>query len=193
MRIGPPSVLQLDEYPVNIPCRIAKTLALRAKLTISDETGDMMTLHRTLLIALMGLAPLAALAQGTTDVAAEVAVDPLAPRSAEGLTLEEFRWIARPIIIFADTPADPRVAEQLSLLAERPAALLERDVVIIVDTDPAARSDIRMALRPRGFNIVVVTKDGAVGLRRPAMRDVRELIRAIDNFALRQEELSESR
>lgn len=149
-----------------------------------------MTLHRILLIALMGLAPLAALAQGATDAAAEADLDPLAPRSAEGLTLDEFLWVARPLIIFADTPADPRVAEQLELLAERPAALLERDVVIIVDTDPDARSDIRMALRPRGFSIVVLAKDGTVGLRRPALRDVREIVRAIDNFQLRQEELS---
>jgi hypothetical protein len=61
--------------------------------------------------------------------------------------------------------------------------------VILFDTDPAARSDIRMQLRPRGFMVVVLDKDGSVGLRRPAPRDVRELIRAIDNFQLRQEEL----
>lgn len=149
----------------------------------------MMTLHRLILIALLALTPAGAMAQDTTDPATE-AVDPLAPQSPDGLTLEDFRWIARPIIIFADTPADPRVAEQLALLAERPAALLERDVVIIVDTDPGARSAIRTALRPRGFSIVVLAKDGTVGLRRPALRDVREIVRAIDNFQLRQEELS---
>lgn len=149
-----------------------------------------MTVHRILIIVLLSLAPVAALAQGATDVATEVDVDTLAPRSAEGLTLDEFLWVARPIIIFADTPADPRVAEQLELLAERPAALLERDVVIIVDTDPAARSAMRMALRPRGFSLVVLAKDGSVGLRRPALRNVREIVRAIDNFQLRQEELS---
>lgn len=143
-----------------------------------------------LLLALLALAPLSAAAQSAEDVET---VDPLAPRSTEGLTLEEFLWVARPIIIFADTPADPRVAEQLALLAERPAALLERDVVILVDTDPEARTAIRTALRPRGFSIVVLAKDGTVGMRRPALRDVREIVRAIDNFQLRQEELSQSR
>lgn len=163
-----------------------------------------MTLHRILLIALMGLAPLWATAQeasapaseeilAPTEPVGEEILDVLAPRSAEGLTLDEFLWVARPIIIFADTPADPRVAEQLELLAERPDALLERDVVIIVDTDPAARSAIRTALRPRGFSIVVLAKDGTIGLRRPALRDVREIVRAIDNFQLRQEELSRPR
>lgn len=140
-----------------------------------------MTLYRTLLLALLSLAPAASLAQE--------AIAPLEPRSAEGLTLDEFQWVARPIIVFADTPADPRFIEQMELLANRPDALLERDVVILFDTDPDARSDIRLALRPRGFSIVILGKDGTVGLRRPAPRDVREIIRAIDNFQLRQEEL----
>jgi hypothetical protein len=124
---------------------------------------------------------------------AQDTLDPLEPRSTEGLTLDDFLWVARPIIIFADTPADPRFIEQLELLAERPDALLERDVVILYDTDPDARSEIRTALRPRGFSIVVLAKDGTVGLRRPALRDVREIIRAIDNFQLRQEELRQGR
>ncbi|PWK60981.1 DUF4174 domain-containing protein [Roseicyclus mahoneyensis] len=116
-------------------------------------------------------------------------VDPLEPRDARELTLEEFQWIARPIIVFADTPNDPRVAEQLQLLADRPQPLLDRDVVILVDTDPEARSAIRTALRPRGFSLVVIQKDGAIGFRRPSPRDVREITRGIDNFALRQEEI----
>jgi hypothetical protein len=135
-------------------------------------------------------------ASGDIDVVADApadtgteAFDPMTPRDAAGLTLAEFQWIARPIIVFADTPADPRLREQLQLLAERPEPLLERDVVIIVDTDPAARSAIRTALRPRGFSLVVMQKDGAVGFRRPAPRDVREIVRGIDNFSFRQEEL----
>ncbi|MBF9043939.1 DUF4174 domain-containing protein [Rhodobacterales bacterium HKCCE4037] len=153
------------------------------------------------LLALMALSPAAAAAQDAGDATIAMAddaepdeveveaVDPLAPRDAQGLTLDEFLWVARPIVVFADTPADPRFVEQMELLSQRPEALLERDVVIIVDTDPSARSDIRTALRPRGFSIVIVAKDGSVGLRRPAPRDVREIIRAIDNFQLRQEEI----
>jgi hypothetical protein len=125
--------------------------------------------------------------QSTADQSA--APDPMAPRDALDVTLEEFQWVARPVIVFADTPNDPRFIEQMQLLADRPDPLIERDVVIIIDTDPAARSAIRTALRPRGFALVVLQKDGAVGLRRPAPRDVREITRSIDNFAFRQEEL----
>ncbi len=157
---------------------------------------------RLIFLALVGalLAPFvivgAAVAQ-TDDVivagqsAAEApdATDPMAPRDAVGLTIEEFKWIARPVIVFADTPNDPRFIEQMQLLAARPEPLIERDVVIIIDTDPAANSAIRTALRPRGFALVVLQKDGAVGFRRPAPRDVREITRSIDNFSFRQEEL----
>jgi len=126
----------------------------------------------------------------TADDTAEVeAVDPMAPRDAGELTLQDFQWIARPIIVFADTPADPRFVEQMQLLAERPDPLLERDVVIITDTDPSARSAIRTELRPRGFALVIMQKDGSVGIRRPSPRDVREIMRAIDNFSIRQEEM----
>jgi len=128
-------------------------------------------------------------AAGTTTDVAQEAVDPLAPRDASTTNLNEFLWTNRAIIIFADTEADPRFQDQLALLAQRPEPLLERDVVIIVDTDPAAASEIRQELRPRGFALVVMTKDGAVGFRRPSPRDVREITRGIDNFAIRQEEM----
>ncbi|MEM9318741.1 MAG: DUF4174 domain-containing protein [Pseudomonadota bacterium] len=130
-----------------------------------------------------------AAAQDGGEGLVEAAVDPLAPRDATTTELSEFLWTHRPIIVFADTPADPRFQEQLALLTERPQVLLDRDVVIIVDTDPDARSDIRQDLRPRGFAVVVMTKDGAVGFRSPSPRDIRELTRRIDNFAIRQEEL----
>ncbi|MEO0693927.1 MAG: DUF4174 domain-containing protein, partial [Pseudomonadota bacterium] len=50
--------------------------------------------------------------------------------------LDAFQWIARPIVVFADTPADPRFVEQIELLMARLDELEERDVVIITDTDP---------------------------------------------------------
>jgi hypothetical protein len=150
-------------------------LALAASLTIAGQTP-----------AQPANDTIAAAEAGETGIEA---VDPLEPRDATLLTLADFQWVARPIIIFADSPNDPRVAEQLALLAARPAPLLERDVVILVDTDPSARSAIRTELRPRGFSIVVMQKDGAVGFRRPSPRDVREIIRAIDNFSFRQEEM----
>jgi F420-dependent methylenetetrahydromethanopterin dehydrogenase len=153
--------------------------------------------HLALMTGLFFALPSAALPEGDAQTAgvaqtldaAPAVIDPMAPREARDVTLEEFLWVARPLIIFADSPADPRVREQLQMLADRPDVLAERDVVIIIDTDPSEETALRQALRPRGFSLVIVQKDGRVGLRRPSPRDVREIIRGIDNFALRQEEM----
>ena len=72
-----------------------------------------------------------------------------APIEAPGADLAALRNVARPIVVFADTPDDPAFAEQMRLLSARWAELAERGVVVITDTDPAAESAVRRALRPR--------------------------------------------
>ncbi|MEM9394179.1 MAG: DUF4174 domain-containing protein [Pseudomonadota bacterium] len=112
----------------------------------------------------------------------------LSPLDGVDINLNDFLWVARPIVVFADTPADPRFVEQMELLAARPEELAARDVVIITDTDPSVRSELRKELRPRGFMLVVIGKDGN-RLRKPAPWDVREITRSIDKMPLRQEEI----
>lgn len=112
---------------------------------------------------------------------------------ADELTLEEFQWINRLVVVFADTPADPRFAEQMRMLLERPFDLIERDVVVITDTDPSARSPLRMKLRPRGFMMVLIGKDGGIKLRKPSPWSTREISRSIDKFPMRQEEIREKK
>lgn len=107
--------------------------------------------------------------------------------------LDEYLWVARPLVVFADSPNDPRYIEQMELIAARPEALLSRDVVVITDTDPAARSAIRQELRPRGFDIVLIGKDGMKYLRKPFPWDVRELSRSIDKMPIRIRELEDAR
>ena len=72
-------------------------------------------------------------------------------------------------------------------------AMRDRDVVVLTDTDPSARSPIRSQLRPRGFQMVFVDKDGVVKLRKPSPWSVREIGRSIDKTPLRQREIRERR
>jgi len=121
----------------------------------------------------------------------EAAQDPppvLEPLAADGLDLNDFLWVSRPVVVFADAAADPRFIRQMSLLAEFPGELLERDVVVITDTDPAAKSEIREKLRPRGFMLALIGKDGTVLLRKPLPWSVRELTHSIDKLPDRQQE-----
>ncbi|WP_022702975.1 DUF4174 domain-containing protein [Pseudorhodobacter ferrugineus] len=116
---------------------------------------------------------------------------PLVVIDAPGVTMAEFLWLKRPIVVFADSPNDPSVTTQLEYLAEQPQALADRDVVVIVDTNPAAASFFRQKLRPRGFSLVLLDKDGEIEIRKPRPWDVREITRAIDKFPMARQELLE--
>ncbi|BAQ69004.1 hypothetical protein NHU_01849 [Rhodovulum sulfidophilum] len=150
--------------------------------------------HLTIM-AWVALMPLA----GTADAVSEP--EPLArweaDRSvvleAEGVSLSDFHWMARPVVVFADSPANPQYRTQMQLLTERIGELAERDVVVIVDTDPDARSELRMKLRPRGFMLVLVGKDGEIKFRKPMPWNVREISRSIDKIPLRQQEVRDRR
>jgi len=107
--------------------------------------------------------------------------------------LSEFLWKNRVVVVFADSPDDPRFHEQIDRLSEGAEALFDRDVVVLVDTDPAADSMLRQKLRPRGFMLVLVGKDGGVKLRKPSPWTVRELSRTIDKFPSRMREVEERR
>lgn len=109
--------------------------------------------------------------------------------NASDTTPDQFLWTARPVVIFADTPNDPAFIEQVETLRRDPRALAGRDVVIIVDSDPAANSVWRDRLRPSGFSLLLIDKDGQVKIRRPSPWDAREIGRAIDRLPLRRQEI----
>ena len=130
--------------------------------------------------------PLAA--QNATDPALEAVFGMSAEKD-----LQQFVWKKRPVVVFADSDADPRYAEQIELLMEGLADLAERDVVVLTDTDPAAQSDLRLKLRPRGFMLVLIGKDGGVKLRKPFPWDVREISRSLDKMPMRKREIREEK
>ncbi len=103
--------------------------------------------------------------------------------------LAEYQWLNRPLVIFADTPNDPRFLRQMELLNIDPEELEMRDVVILTDTDPSVDNPLREKLRPRDFMLVLLGKDGKVALRKPSPWTVRELSRAIDKMPMRQDEI----
>lgn len=146
------------------------------------------------LLIVAALAGFPARAQDDVEQTAAQAEEPPAMLQifeAGDVSLEEFKWVKRPIVVFADSPNDPRFTEQIELLTDRPGDLLERDVVVITDTDPSADSAIREKLRPRGFQLTIIGKDGAVKLRKPFPWDTREISRSIDKMPIRQREIRE--
>lgn len=135
----------------------------------------MKTLH---VLAVAFLLPFAAMAQPLPSYAVDAA----------SVSLSQFQWIKRPVLVFADTPLDPSFIRQMEFIAENPKALADRDVVLIVDTTPKPASDVRSRFHPRGFSLVLVDKDGKTSIRKPLPWSVREIIHAIDKFPNAREE-----
>ncbi len=147
---------------------------------------------RVLISALLiSILPILSQAEGLKNSTLDAwQAEPLRVLNPIELKLSDFLWEARPIIIFANTANDPRVETQLKYLLENEADLLERDIVIIVDTDPSLASELRLKLRPRDFQLVLIGKDGGVKLRKPRPWSMRELSRVIDKMPIRKQEIA---
>jgi hypothetical protein len=156
-----------------------------------------MPIRFTLLILGLALFPLGATAQDDTAVttpepAPEYVVEDVILDGVDA-SLNDFIWLKRPIVVFADSPNDPRFIQQMQFLTDRLDDLRERDVVVLTDTEKGSGSALREKLHPRGFSLVLIEKDGGVFLRKPAPWDVREITRAIDKLPLRQQEIRDRR
>ena len=115
----------------------------------------------------------------TASVAAET---PFVPVPASEVVLADLLYLKRPVVVFANSTADPNFIRQMEILSSDPIGLDEQDVVVITDTDPANPSELRRKLRPSGFSLVIMDKDGKTTLRKPLPWAVREIRNAIDKF-----------
>jgi hypothetical protein len=143
-----------------------------------------MNLLRIALVAVF--LPLMALAQETP-----APTTGLAPVTGAEVVWGDLLYLKRPVVVFADSPNDPNFIRQMELLARDTGQLAARDVILIVDSDPAARSEVRQKLRPRGFSLVLLDKDLRPVIRKPLPWDVREITNAIDKFPLRRQEIQQ--
>ena len=143
---------------------------------------------------ILGAALLASAASAQEETVAERwDADRTVVFDATEVDINALRWVARPLIVFGESAFDPQYLQQLELLTSEIEEMSERDVIIITDTDPEGRSDLRQRYRPRSFMLVLIGKDGQIKLRKPAPWDVRELSRSIDKTPLRQQEIRDRR
>ena len=107
--------------------------------------------------------------------------------------IKGFEWAQRPIVIFANSNKDPNFISQMEFLSQDIKALKERDIVVLVDTNPSIPSALRKKLRPHGFAFILIGKDGQVKLRKPSPWNIREIARVIDKMPIRQQEITRKR
>lgn len=150
-------------------------------------------------LGLAALLPFMATAQEAAAIDPSVQVDtatvaeaaPFGPRDAADVVFADLMFQFRPVVVFGDSPNDPNFIRQMELLQRDLAALELRDVILITDTDPEARGEWRLKLRPRGFSLVLMDKDLRPVIRKPLPWEVREIVAAIDKFPLRRQEMLE--
>lgn len=118
------------------------------------------------------------------QVAFAVAQEPTNP-------LAEYKWVARPLVVFADSEFNPRFVQQMAMLEEDPTILNDRDVVVLTDTDPEANGPLRQTLHPNEFTLVLLDKEGKIVFRKPRPWTPREISRAIDKLPIRRDELNQ--
>lgn len=143
-------------------------------------------LNRRHFIVLAGLAPLVAAAEDAPASAPE-----FAPIPASEVVEADLLYLRRPVIVFADSPADPAFMRQMELLTRHYAELAARDVILITDTDPANPSPLRRRLRPRGFSLVLMDKDWKPSIRKPLPWEGREIVNSIDKMPIARSEALE--
>ena len=141
-------------------------------------------LSAALALVLVATAAAAQTVAAQAQAAAEATVQP---------DLADLLWVARPLVVFADSPQDPRYVQQMELLDAGAAVLEDLRVQVLTDTDPAAMGPLRHALRPRGFGLVLIDTDGSVVQRRPTVTSVRELAGTIDRLPSRRQETGSRR
>ena len=107
--------------------------------------------------------------------------------------LEIYEWTHRPVVVFANSDKDPNFISQIEFLSEDIKALLERDIIVLIDTDPKMSSSLRKKLRPHGFAFVLIGKDGQVKLRKPSPWNIREIARVVDKMPIRQQEIAQEK
>ena len=112
-----------------------------------------------------------------------------APISANSVVLADLYLHKRIVVVFADSDADPAFIHQMEMLRVNASDLDDRDVILLTDTTPDTPSELRQKLRPIGFSLVIMDKDGSNSLRKPRPWSTREIVRVIDKFPSRRDEM----
>jgi predicted transcriptional regulator len=125
----------------------------------------------------------------------------------DDLNLEEYRWQNRLLLLFAPNSQAESYIEQMRLLAEQPAEIADRDLIII---SLFAQEEGRLANRSisvfaaevarehydvaeDSFAILLLGKDGGLKFRADRATSPAELFALIDSMPMRQQEMRERR
>jgi hypothetical protein len=117
--------------------------------------------------------------------------DAFALLPAAVVDLDAYRWKNRPVLLFAPSPDDPAYVEQRALFHAAAEGLLEREIVVLIDTEPKEDGELRRRFDVQGFEVLLVGKDGGVKLRKQKPIASEELRSEMDLMPMRRREISD--
>lgn len=107
----------------------------------------------------------------------------------ETTDLNHYQWRYRPLVIFAPSKSDADYIQQMSILEKSKAELADRDIIVLSDTSPASKGHLRSQLNPKGFEVVLVGKDGGMKLRQQKPLSSEALLSTVDSMPMRKAHL----
>lgn len=127
----------------------------------------------------------------------------LVPARAAAADLGDYLWQSRPLLVFAPTGNDPRLAEMMRLIEASRCDFADRDMVLgrilangtstldgqVLDTDEAQRLASQFGIGANGFSVVLIGKDGGEKLRVNDVPDLQAIYAVIDGMPMRGREM----
>ncbi|MGE2737432.1 DUF4174 domain-containing protein [Mycolicibacterium vaccae] len=128
----------------------------------------------------------------------------LGSATAAAAGLDDHRWKHRPLLVFAPTDTDPRLAETLSRIEATRCDFLSRDMVLgqvvtegtsmldghVVDAEESQQLADRFAIHGGDFIVLLIGKDGGEKLRVTDVPDLRTIYAVIDGMPMRSREMT---
>jgi len=123
------------------------------------------------------------------------------------MSLQQYQWESRLLLVFAPSPGEAGVAEQRRKNADRQAEFPERDLLegFLYETAPgtiggdvastsfSAEARQRLDIRQGAFVVVLVGKDGSVKFRSDRPVRPEHIFDLIDAMPMRREEMRRQR
>lgn len=103
--------------------------------------------------------------------------------------LSGFQWKNRPVLIFTSTDTHRKYSKQMEIFEISKEQLNERDIVVLVDSNPVPPSNLRRKYKPEGFLFVLIGKDGGVKFKSEEPVSMETLASIIDAMPMRQREM----
>jgi Domain of unknown function (DUF4174) len=130
--------------------------------------------------------------------AASIAFAPAEGRTGSGVfrdkpveagDLAQYRSSYRLVLLFAPSDQDPAYIEQRAALEATLDGLVERDILVVIDTDPNGHGSLRTSFDAEGFEVLLIGKDGGVKLRQREPIGTDTLFALIDAMPMRRQEM----